>query len=583
MNGTNKQDDTKESPSATYRQIPEKEMEDEAVNRPKSAIKIKSKEFDGADEKMLPRDESKVSPNSEISLKDVKIVMGEKNGDAKLEMVETKGTFGGMTKEELMKYANDPFWVRLRWFLFITFWLLWAAMLIGAIMIIYAAPKCDPPPPRTWWQVGPLASLKYDATPEEVKAITKDIKGVIVSFNEDPYKAVDDSHKVIQLIKSVKESGTTKIIIELDPSTSDVWFKESEANNANFTDYYIWHQPKYDNNQKPGLPNNWGYVMNDVTNEVTSFWNYSEVRKEYYYAPLTRPHLNFYNDKVIAEFSKVVKKFLDSGASGISIRNARTLLVDRSFADEKQPASKEGVYLAERGFFLSTATVNNEGLGKLLLNWKWVVTNKTEDGLLMVSDELGKVKSYQVNHTLIVDLPLLTNVFTKPDVSKIVEKLNHTFKIDRVQWPLWRENSSSLPTDVVSIVTGLLPGVSLVSSSNATIDQRLLKLRESPSIMRGSCEMYAVGNNTVFAYIREIVGYPGVLVALNTGEKQVTLNVKQDIPPLSGLDEVTIQYFSSNYNETGFTDVNIKKDATQIPLTPKSVLVLQYVPKKKTE
>lgn len=55
-----------------------------------------------------------------------------------------------MDKEELLKYANDPFWVRLRWFLFITFWVLWAAMLVGAIMIIYAAPKCDPPPPRTW-------------------------------------------------------------------------------------------------------------------------------------------------------------------------------------------------------------------------------------------------------------------------------------------------------------------------------------------------------------------------------------------------------------------------------------------------
>lgn len=55
-----------------------------------------------------------------------------------------------MDKEELMKYAKDPFWIRLRWFLFITFWVCWAAMLVGAIMIIYEAPKCEPPAPRTW-------------------------------------------------------------------------------------------------------------------------------------------------------------------------------------------------------------------------------------------------------------------------------------------------------------------------------------------------------------------------------------------------------------------------------------------------
>lgn len=55
-----------------------------------------------------------------------------------------------MGKEELMKYANDPFWVQLRWFLFIGFWLLWALMLVGAVLIIVAAPKCAPPEPKTW-------------------------------------------------------------------------------------------------------------------------------------------------------------------------------------------------------------------------------------------------------------------------------------------------------------------------------------------------------------------------------------------------------------------------------------------------
>ena len=46
--------------------------------------------------------------------------------------------FTGMSKDELMKYANDPFWVRLRWIFFILFWAVWAAMLLGAVLISLA-------------------------------------------------------------------------------------------------------------------------------------------------------------------------------------------------------------------------------------------------------------------------------------------------------------------------------------------------------------------------------------------------------------------------------------------------------------
>lgn len=62
----------------------------------------------------------------------------------------------------------------------------------------------------------------------------------------------------------------------------------------------------------------------------------------------------------------------------------------------------------------------------------------TEDGLLMVAEELGKVQSYQENNTLVVDLPLLQNIFAKPNVKAIVQKLNQTFKFDNIKWPLWK-------------------------------------------------------------------------------------------------------------------------------------------------
>lgn len=60
-----------------------------------------------------------------------------------------------MTKEELLKFANDPFWQRLRWTFFILFWALWVAMLAGAIWIILKAPKCSAPQKLDWYFIVP--------------------------------------------------------------------------------------------------------------------------------------------------------------------------------------------------------------------------------------------------------------------------------------------------------------------------------------------------------------------------------------------------------------------------------------------
>lgn len=75
-------------------------------------------------------------------------VIDQKNSDIKIEL--PLQSFTGMTKDELLKYANDPFWQRLRWIFFILFWLLWVAMLAGAVWIILKAPKCSVAKPLPW-------------------------------------------------------------------------------------------------------------------------------------------------------------------------------------------------------------------------------------------------------------------------------------------------------------------------------------------------------------------------------------------------------------------------------------------------
>merc|ERR1719309_970256 len=66
-----------------------------------------------------------------------------------------------------MQYANDPFWVRLRWVLFIMFWVIWIAMLVVSVVIIVYAPKCPSPDPKQWWQKGPVYKADVTAFPDE--------------------------------------------------------------------------------------------------------------------------------------------------------------------------------------------------------------------------------------------------------------------------------------------------------------------------------------------------------------------------------------------------------------------------------
>lgn len=113
-----------------------------------------------------------------------------------------------MTKEELMKYANDPFWVRLRWLLFILFWGLWVAMLAGAIAIIVYAPKCAAPTPLVWWKKGPLITIDGSETTAQIDEF-KDFKaqGVVYELSGDETYFVDTplvENKIKNLVEEYK-------------------------------------------------------------------------------------------------------------------------------------------------------------------------------------------------------------------------------------------------------------------------------------------------------------------------------------------------------------------------------------------
>ena len=80
-------------------------------------------------------------------------------------------SFTGLGKEELMQYANDPFWVRLRIILFVVFWVGWLAMLVAAVVIIVLAPKCPERPDMKWYQ----QDVIYQIFPKSFQDSTDDV------------------------------------------------------------------------------------------------------------------------------------------------------------------------------------------------------------------------------------------------------------------------------------------------------------------------------------------------------------------------------------------------------------------------
>merc|ERR1711937_799570 len=126
------------------------------------AVETEASEKKEAEDMPPAYDEANALTSGEPNVK-----IAAKNEETKIDMSKEKEAFEGLTKEELMKYANDPFWVRLRWILFIVFWIIWVAMLVASIVIIIYAPKCPSPEPKDWWQKSPIYKVDLKTFPDQ--------------------------------------------------------------------------------------------------------------------------------------------------------------------------------------------------------------------------------------------------------------------------------------------------------------------------------------------------------------------------------------------------------------------------------
>ncbi|XP_073680577.1 solute carrier family 3 member 2b [Garra rufa] len=209
-------------------------------------VDMKDVELNEVEQEKQPMTEGEAGNNYAIS------PVSEKNGIVNVKIPEEESKFTGLSKEELMRVAGTPGWVKVRWALLILFWLGWLGMLAGAIAIIIQAPRCKPLPEMNWWNYGPLYQIG------DVNSFTKssDLKGVAdklqtidelkmkgliigpihVSSADDPEelklteisKEAGDLTQFQELIKAAHKRGIS-VVLDLTPNYKgkEPWFADA--------------------------------------------------------------------------------------------------------------------------------------------------------------------------------------------------------------------------------------------------------------------------------------------------------------------------------------------------------------------
>lgn len=138
---------------------------------------VSEADLDQEEQEKLPMTGTETRGEEALSDRDGAAAVAEKNGSLKLKIPEDEPEevkFTGLSKEELLRVAGTPGWVRTRWALLVVFWLGWLGMLAGAVLIILKAPPCRDLPEINWWNKGLLYQIG------DIQAFTdsRNLKGV---------------------------------------------------------------------------------------------------------------------------------------------------------------------------------------------------------------------------------------------------------------------------------------------------------------------------------------------------------------------------------------------------------------------
>ncbi|CAG7969569.1 unnamed protein product [Penicillium salamii] len=144
-----------------------------------------------------------------------------------------------------------------------------------------------------------------------------------------PYGTLRD---VEMLIEGLHARGMKYLMDLVVNHTSDQheWFKQSRSSKTNeFRDWYVWKKPRYTVEGLRQPPNNWGSYFSGPA------WTYDEQTDEYYLHLFAaeQPDLNWENPKVREAVQKIMRYWLEKGASGFRMDVINFISKDQRFPD----------------------------------------------------------------------------------------------------------------------------------------------------------------------------------------------------------------------------------------------------------
>lgn len=426
-----------------------------------------------------------------------------------------------------MKYVNDPFWIRLRWFLFIFFWFVWVGMFAAAIYIIVVAPKCVSPEEHTWWKQGPLIIFEDETgltAPNEAHlSELKDYgaKGLIYKLPADETYNLGEGEKTrIKQLADTLQAHDIQLVLDVTAnyvSNNDPLYKNAmnkSLTENKYRDAFVLSSKQL----------NWRSLENQDAFKSLEDGTFilSQFGSNQY-------DLRMDHELVKEKLKNVLRSLVDLGVKGFRLANTKHFIVKPN--DElafEMPNSEEKKYFADQyHFFVHGQSTFGENLGALLDEYRAHVKNITDnEGFLSVTEDIVRPDVYRAGLEIGVDLPrfglveaLLRGGVQKSsyiDVEQVKNDLENTHKkVGALSWVqhTYREDAFTLlePSEF-NIFVFLLPGVpvttldALKSRGNDSLEQikELETIRQSPSLQHGEFHAYTDANDTVIAYTRYV-------------------------------------------------------------------------------
>lgn len=451
-----------------------------------------------------------------------------------------------MTKEELMKFANDPFWIRLRWIFFILFWLLWVAMLAGAILIIVKAPKCTAPVELKWYdcihdlvtspfltskllvfflfiwicrsKLGPLVQLPSESTVEPAvieKLKSIDAKGVIFQLPADKTYLVDtpEVQNYVKTLVNNFRNTSINVVLDLTPNfvTKEDELYRLALNDTKYRDAFVWVEGDAEPTEWRSLQGDSAWKQVKVQNWVLSQFDVNTF------------DLQLNNPIAKEKLKKVLRTLVDLGVKGFRLSNAKHYIIDtKNLKDEEVTGATNAVH-NDYNYWNHVQTTFQPGLGQLLEELALTVHNATNgDGFLGVSDDLERPEAFENDEGRFgFDLPIhtvLTHTLTTSGAgvaSQLYTELNLAVNnLGAKTWAQWVYNGTAdtwaTGLSEYNIFLCLLPGVPVGTVDhfvgNNESDKKnialLEEIRKGPSFQHGNFDVYLDANRTVVGYTR---------------------------------------------------------------------------------